>query len=182
MKNLIYCIVLLMFTSCMTTGMIERNCDKFLKVCTIETVKETILRDTTIYRNDTIEVELPSDTVEILETVTIRENLAYLPTTHKEFGIIGVDAGVDKSELHVIAYIIDSTFLYPVHDTIFLEGVIKEVVITNVVPEKYIPGFYKFTFYLFIIVFIIGLVIVVVWIVTKQKYLPLWNTLKKLKR
>lgn len=177
MKNLIYILILLGLTNCMTVRQIENNCDKFLKVCVTETEKEIVYRDTTIYRNDTISIKLPNDTVTVTETVTIREdNLAYLPTIHKEFGLIGVDAGVYRSVMRVTAYFVDSTFLYPVKDTIYLEKVIREESITRTVPVKFVPGFYKFTFYLFLI----GIVFVIGWLLFK-KY-NLWNILKNIRR
>ena len=156
MKKLISLFLLIMiFNSCLTVKQIERNCDKFAQICITEVLKETVYRDTTIYRTDTIKVQLPTDTVRITDTVKIIKGMAFLPTIHKEFGIIGVDAGVHYSILKVSAYLTDSTILVPIRDTITLEKVIKEQSSVSTIEVKYIPSFYKFTFYMFFMVSII---------------------------
>ena len=144
MKKLILINSLLFLASCMSINRIERNCDKFTQICGTE--KETVIeiRDTTIYQTDTVTVYLPQDTVEITDTVLIKDNLAFLPTIHKEFGLIAVDAGVYRSILNVSAYLNDSTFLYSEPDTIFIPSAIKEYKITEKVPVRYIPGWHRF--------------------------------------
>lgn len=163
MKNLFYFVLLLFLSGCMTVGRIQRNCDEFVKVCGTETQAWTEYRDTTIYRTDTIRIKLPADTVRITDTIRIVNNLAYLPTVHKRFGLIGVDAGVNRSILNVNAYLKDSTILHARTDTIFIEKAIKEEKERILVPVKYIPGFYKFTFWLFIA----QVLLLVFWIVRK---------------
>lgn len=156
-------------TSCLTVKRIERNCDKFAKVCVTETVKETVYRDTTIFRTDTIRVPLPfRDTVKITDTVRIINNLAYLPTVRKEFGLIGVDAGVNASILKVNAWLTDSTILHPLRDTIIINDAISNTTTVNTItlpPEKFVPKFYKFTFW----IFIIELALLAVWLLLKYK-------------
>ena len=137
--------------SCLTIGRIERNCDKFAKLCVTDRETTTIYRDTTIYQRDTILVPLPyRDTVRITDTVRIVNNQAFLKPVHKEFGLIGVDAWVQFSVLGVKAYLTDSTILHVRNDTIFLEKVIKEAAITKTVTVRHVPGFYKFTFWMVI--------------------------------
>jgi len=165
MKKLISILgVLILFSSCLTMSRIERNCDKFAKICIEDTKVEIIYRDTTIYRTDTILVMLPRDTVKIVDTVTIKDGMAFLPTIHKQFGIIGVDAGVDYNILSVIAYLTDSTLLQPIHDTITLKEVIREQATTKTVKVKYIPVVYSFALYLLILMF----VIFVLWIINRK--------------
>lgn len=155
--------------SCLTVRRIERNCDKFAKVCVTETVVETVYRDTTIFRTDTIRVPLPfRDTVKITDTVRIFNNLAYLPTVRKQFGLIGVDAGVNHSILRVNAWLTDSTILHPLRDTIIINDAISNSTTTNTItlpPEKYVPKFYKFTFW----IFIIQLALLAIWTIIKFK-------------
>jgi|GEM_PF-2647396 len=138
--------MIFLLAGCLTVGKIQRNCDKFAAICVTGTTTQTIYRDTTIYRTDTIRVPLPyRDTVRIVDTVKIINNKAFLRPVHKEFGIIGVDAWVNYSVLGVKAYLTDSTILHARTDTITLEKVIKEQGTTNTVIIKRIPGFYKFT-------------------------------------
>lgn len=132
-----------LLTSCLTVRQIERNCDKFKKVCVTETVTEIVYRDTTIYITDTIRLVLPSDTVTITDTVRIINDKAFMPDIYKEFGLIGVKAGINNSILNVSAWLTDSTILYPVHDTIVIENAIKEESTTDTVLVKYVPVFYK---------------------------------------
>lgn len=146
---------LLFLNSCLTVNRIQRNCDKFAQICVTGTKTEIQYRDTVIFRTDTLRVPLPvRDTVKITDTVRIFNNLAYLPTVHRRFGLIGVDAGVQKSVLSISAYLTDSTILFPHRDTILIEKAIRDQQTTGtvVIREKYIPGFYKFTFWLFIII------------------------------
>lgn len=146
-----------LLTSCMTVGRIERNCGKFQKICSTDTKIWTVYHDTTIYRHDTVYFKLPPDTVKLRDTVTITNNLAYMQKRHQEFGLIGVDAWINRSVLKVNAYLNDSTILQERQDTIFIPGAIKEKTIKQTIPVKYIPAFYKFTFYIFWIALVAAL-------------------------
>jgi hypothetical protein len=140
-----------MLSSCLTVSRIQRNCDAFAAICTVEKETVTVYRDTTIYRTDTIRVPLPRDTVRITDTITIKNNQAFLKPVHKEFGIIGVDAWVNFSVLGVQAYLTDSTILHVEKDTIYLEKVIKETGTTKTVKVRHIPGIYRFAFWILLI-------------------------------
>lgn len=158
-------ILLMLFSSCLTVRQIEKNCDKFAKICITETVTETVYRDTTIYRTDTLEITLPKDTVRLRDTLTIVKGMAFLPTIHKRFGIIGVDAGVSYSVLTVTAYLTDSTILYTHKDTLWLEKVIKEKAITHTVVVKHVPKLYKWSFW----ILVVGVLLFIVLIILKIK-------------
>lgn len=156
--------------SCLTVGRIERNCDKFAKVCVSE--KETVIeyRDTTIYRRDTIRVPLPvRDTVTISDTVRIENNMAWLPPVHKQIGLIGVDAWVTRSILRVDAFLTDSTILHPLLDTIYLDNAIKEEKTTNtvVVEKKHVPKLHKIA----LAIIVLELLAAVVWLLIKTNLL-----------
>jgi len=142
-------IIILLSTSCLTVKKIERNCDKFSRVCVTATATVTEYRDTTIYITDTVYYTLPADTVTITETVQIIDNFCQLPTTYRRFGLINVRAGVNRSILNVSAWLTDSTILIPRRDTIFIDNAIQTTATTNtvVVEKKFIPKFYKFTFW-----------------------------------
>ena len=160
-------LLVISLSSCMTVDRIHRNCDKFAAVCVTETEKVIEYRDTTIYRIDTILVPLPvRDTVRLIDTIQIINNLAWLPPVHKEFGLIGVDAWVNRSILRVNAFLTDSTILHPLRDTITIEGAIKEEQVTNtvVVEKKHIPKLFWFTF----IILILELVGLIAWLIIKK--------------
>lgn len=172
----VFALLIWLLTSCMTVGRIERNCDKFAQICITdsETKTEIEYRDTTIYLTDSVLVPLPyTDTVIIRETLEVKNNEANLQPVHKEFGIIGVDASVVRSVLHIDAYLTDSSILHVEKDTVLVEKAIKEektsTTNTVVVTEKYIPGFYKFCMYWFIF----SVLLISIWILQKLKVIPL---------
>lgn len=140
----------LLVSSCLTIGQIERNCDKFAKLCA--PVTETVYRDTTFYLRDTVYWQLPTDTVKITDTVRIIDNFCQLQTIYKRIGVINVTAGVASSILKVNAWLSDSTILIPHTDTIFIPNATAITTNTITTPQKYIPGFYQFTFWGFIVV------------------------------
>ena len=150
-KFVICAIIALLFSSCLTVNRIQRNCDKFAAICTVEKETVTVYRDTTIFRTDTIRVPLPRDTVRITDTVKVINNQAFLKPVHKQFGIIGVDAWVNFSVLGVQAYLTDSTILHVEKDTIYLEKVIKETGTTQTVKIKHIPKLYRVAFWILLI-------------------------------
>ena len=159
-RILILMVLALVFTSCLTVGRIQRNCDKFAKICTVATVTKTVYRDTTIYLTDTIAVKLPADTVTITKTITVTNNVASMPPVYKSFGLIAVKAGVNNSVLNVTAWLKDSTLLQARRDTVTIKNAIRESGTTTTlepVIKKVIPGFYKFTFWFFIILVTGGL-------------------------
>jgi len=165
MKYLILLIFISSLTSCLTVKRIEKNCDKFAKVCITETVKEIQYRDTTIYIDKLIPVKLPKDTVKVTDTLRIVNNQVNLNKIHKRFGTIAVDVSVTNSILNVNAYLIDSTILVRVKDTVYIEKAISEATTTNNItlpPVKYIPKFYKFTFWIFMAE-MLGVLLWVVW-------------------
>jgi len=151
----------------MTVNRIQRNCDKFAQICITEKETVTIVRDTTIFRTDTVLVQLPRDTVRLRDTVRIENGVAWLAPLHREFGLISVDASVKASVLSVDAYLNDSTLLYAEPDTVHLPGAIEIKTVTNTVPVRFVPGFYKFTFWLFWIV-VGSIVLVITWWVLRN--------------
>jgi hypothetical protein len=166
MKTLNYLLLaigLWLLASCLTVGRIENNCDKFAKVCVTEQKVTVIVKDSFIYRIDTVIVTLPKDTVTLYDTITVINGLAQLPKVHKRSGVISVDAWVRNSVLSVYAYLNDSTILVPFRDTITIP--VTTVTTDNTVlqpPVKYIPKFYKFTFWIFI-VSLIAAVVYIAW-------------------
>lgn len=168
------------FTSCLTVKRIEKNCDKFAKVCITETITKTEYRDTTFYVDRIIKVPLSKDTVTIVDTVRIINNKCYLPMRHEKFGLVWVSAGVLNSELKVQAGLIDSTILIPIHDTIFIKDAVTNTISDNTVvlpPEKYIPKLYVITFWLFVIL----LAMVILYIIYRVKISVIKNKYRNLR-
>ena len=160
MKNLILIGLIILFSSCLTVKRIEKNCDKFAKVCVTESVTKIEYRDTTIYKDRIIEVKLPNDTVYLTKNVYIKDDKCYMDYTKKIFGNIWASAKVDNSILDLRAGYVNNIVNVPIHDTIYIERAITNTTTDNtaIVEKKYIPGFYKFTFWVFIIAVGVGVV------------------------
>lgn len=176
MKKVIFVLISLSLQGCLTIGQIERNCDKFAKLCAPVTVTE--YRDTTFYVRDTLYWQLPRDTVTIRDTVMIVNNLCQMPTIYKKFGVINVSAGVTNSWLKVNAWLTDSTILIDHIDTVFIADATAVTTNTITTPQKYIPGFYQFTFYGFIVVSII-IVLYIMWTLffnKLSKFFKIWKS------
>lgn len=170
------CLMWLINSSCLTYQRIQRNCDKFAKVCVSGSTSKTSTRDTTIfvekplYIDTIIYIPIPGyrDSIRIRDSVRIVDGYAFMKSVHKQQGIIAVDASIYKSELSIIAYLTDSSILYNYIDTLNFQdsiriyNAIKETATTStvIIKEKYIPWFYKFTFWVFIIAVIYGIVLV----------------------
>jgi hypothetical protein len=153
MKKLIFALLCMAwFSSCLTVKKIEKNCDKFAKVCVTNTSTVTEYRDTTFFIKDTVYWKLPADTVTITDTVQIIDNFCQLQTVYKRFGLIHVSAGVASNILRVNAWLVDSTILLPHTDTVFLQDAIQTTNTSNtvVVEKKFIPKLYKVTFWVLI--------------------------------
>lgn len=164
-------VILLIGSGCLTVNKIQRNCEKFAQICTTPVKTVTEYRDTTIYRNDTVFLQLQADTVTITDTLRIINNKAFLSPVNKEIGLIGVTAWANFNILNVRAWLRDSTILIPHRDTIFIDNAIRtnSTISTLTITKKYIPGFYRFTFWLFIISGIAGLLIIA-WKILKFKF------------
>lgn len=152
MKRLLFLILsAILFSSCLTVKQIERNCDKFAKICT--TPQKTVIeyRDTTIYVNDTVYFNLPPDTVKLVQYVTVTGNNANLQPVKRKKGLIWMEASIKNNWLTVNAGLTDSTILIPHRDTVFLNDALQTTTQTNTITieKKYIPKFYKFTFWFF---------------------------------
>ncbi|HSH50936.1 MAG TPA: hypothetical protein VK982_04350 [Bacteroidales bacterium] len=186
MKKLIIFIgVLLLFTGCLTTNMIENNCDKFAQICTVD--KEVVIRyrDTIIYVEKIIEVPVPGykDSLRIRDSVNIvtvydketnkQKQYAELDTITKNVGLISAQAWVTHSELGINAWFNDSSFLYNYQDSLEIKDAIKDTDTTNTIRIRYIPKFYKFLLYLFIA----QIVFIGIWLgfKYKSKLMKLWT-------
>ena len=159
MKTINFILICILLTSCLTVKRIERNCDKFSRVCITDSRKVIEYRDTIIYKDRIIKVQLPKDTVKIVDTLYIENNKCFLPYTRKTFGNIWASAKVDNSILDLKAGYVKNVIQVPIHDTIYIERVVTRMRTENTVtlpPVKFIPKFYKFTFWFFILFIVSG--------------------------
>lgn len=152
MKYLIYLLIPILFSSCLTARRIERNCDLFAKVCGSGTTTEIRYRDTIIYLDRKVPVFLPHDTAQLRGLVSINSSGAQMNRITSSSGIVTVTAEVVDSKLTATGYINRDSIIAQVRDSIKLKNAIRESDSKTIVTiqEKVIPGFYKFTFWVFI--------------------------------
>jgi len=160
MKAINFILICILFSSCLTVKRIEKNCDKFAKVCVTESVTKIQYRDTVIYKDRIIKVNLPKDTVYITKPLYIKNEKCFMDYTYKTFGNIWASAKVDNSILDLKAGYVNNLVQVPIHDTIYIEKAITNTTTDNTVvlpPEKYVSKFSKFThWWFFICIFAIG--------------------------
>lgn len=162
-KWIIAVVIFVSAISCLTVKRIEKNCDKFAKVCITESITKIEYRDTIIYKDRIVKVKLPTDTVYITKPVYIKNNQCFMDYTKKVFGNIWASAKVDNSVLDLKAGYVNNIIQVPIHDTIYIEKAITNTTTDNTatVVKKFIPKFYKFTFWFFILGVVAGIGIIV---------------------
>lgn len=150
MKTINFLMICLLLTSCLTAKRIQRNCDKFAQICVTESVTKIEYRDTTIYIDKIVEVQLPSDTVKIVDTLYVKDNKCFLPYTYKQFGNVWASAKVDNSIMNLKAGYVQEIIQVQVHDTIYIDKAITNTTTDNTVTvvERYIPKVYKWAFWI----------------------------------
>ncbi|MEI6696908.1 MAG: hypothetical protein WCO13_12675 [Bacteroidota bacterium] len=74
---------------------------------------------TVVYKDTTIQIRLPPDTIYSIDTIFIKPgNVLYIaPKTIKK-GIISASAYIQNNKLYLSAYLNDSTFYYPLKNAI----------------------------------------------------------------
>lgn len=142
MKKLILFLALaISLSSCLTVGMIKRNCDTIANICS---TTETIYRDTTIYVKDTVRIQLPADTVTIEKILTVNNGLVSLTPVSVSKGLISAKAWVLNNRLNVDAWL-NKPYVETVRaDTITITKYIEKQATQTTIKEKYIPTIYKY--------------------------------------
>lgn len=123
MKKVIFLFVLALFLhGCLTTKTIKRHCSDFAALCLTDGVvkTDTIRVPVQVIIQDTVYVKLPKDTVKVVDTLVVVNNVANLPMKTYSFGIIWVAVGVTNNVLDVQASLKDSSLLVPIIDTVYV--------------------------------------------------------------
>lgn len=144
-KIITFIIISLLLSSCLTVKQIERNCDKFAKVCdvgTSEVITETqtiILRDTLIYWHPMTQV------VERVDTVFIQNEVAWTDMSYLEVELAHSTAWVTGNALkHTLTQKGDSIQLQLKNALERIET-LKNTTYSETIPivTKYVPLLYK---------------------------------------
>lgn len=164
----VFVIGLLLFSLCSCN-----MCKWANKRCPAVIHDSIIYKETVKYRDTTIYVRLPKDTVKINDTVYVKQGLAFMPKIWRQIGIITATAEIKKSRLYVDAYLNDTSFKVNLKNAIkernFWHERYNEKV--KVIREQYIPDFYKFAMWYAIASWVL-IVIGITLYVAKKMYLP----------
>lgn len=136
---------LFLLSSCLTTGRIARNCDKFTEVCALPLQTFIEYRDTVITL-EPIPVKLPESNIAI-DLILLSGSKVTLPKQHFRQGLIQLDVEVKDGQLLVNASLTDSTILVKPAPVV-IHDAIKEEQQTNIIREKYIPKTYRYAFWI----------------------------------
>lgn len=171
MRTLIYLIILIVCSSCLTARRIEKNCYLFAKICGTGTITEIRYKDTTIFFDRMVPVFLPRDSAKIHGLVKINSTGAQLPSITSKKGIVTIRAEIVDSKLTATGFINRDSIIAAIRDSVTLKNAIRlsNSKTTVVVKEKYIPVFYKFTFWVAILGFVSG----VIWLILRFKIVTL---------
>jgi len=174
MRTLLYLVILIVCSSCLTARRIEKNCDLFAKICGTGTVTEIRYKDTTIIFDRRVPVFLPRDTAKLQGLVKINSTGAQMPVVTSKKGIVTISAQVIDSKLTATGFINRDSIIAAIRDSVKLKNAIREsgTTTTVVVREPYIPGFYKFTFWVVILGFLVG----IIWLIIRFKIVALLKT------
>lgn len=156
-------IFIVLFSSC-------DPCQRLAKKCPPQARDSIIYREQVVYKDTTIYIRLPQDTVFMGPPelrISIVNGEIVMEKVCKSYGIITACAWIEKSQPYVYAYLNDTSY------KVTLRNAIKEARYweekyhneKTTVQVRYIPVFYKFTFWFFIAV----VVVVTGYIVVKLK-------------
>jgi len=113
MKKLIFLLAMVLLSGCIT----EKRCSRKFPPVTI--IKDSIsVKETTIFRDTTVFVLLPKDTIKYSDTVYIKNNVCFMPAKYLKNGIISAQAEVQNSRLNLSAWINDSGIFYTLNDVV----------------------------------------------------------------
>jgi len=146
-------VFVILFSSCDPCQRLSRRCPPQVKD---SIVYKEVLR----YRDTTIYVTLPRDTVFIGPPelkISVVNGQIIMEKVCKSYGIITLYAWIETSQHYVYAYLNDTSYKVTIESSIRLSEYWHERVRTEktVVEVKYIPAFYKFTFWFFIAVVVL---------------------------
>lgn len=136
-------VVIVLMSSCLTVGRIQRNCDKFAAVCGGTTTTVIEYRDTTIYIDKPVWLKLPKDTAKLVLNLGKGGDIKDGKTSIKS-GIVTINTEVKDSVLKITSFINKDSIVSQLRDS--LKIAIKSEYSKTIVPVKecYIPGWYKF--------------------------------------
>lgn len=132
-----------LLSSCMTTGRIARNCDKFLQVCGTPVQTWIEYRDTVV-KLDPIPVRLPQSDINVNLQLQVKDNQVNLQKQSFTQGLISVEVEVVNNHLQVKAWLNDSTVLAK-PDPVVIPKAIREEKKKEVVVISEVKWYHKWS-------------------------------------
>lgn len=166
-KIVLFLLIIIASSSCLSVKRIQRNCDEFAAVCITDTEIETeiVYLDKIVYVDRDVPVKLPADTVKIDIPIPCTETINLGPIT-RENGLVGATAQVVNSRLFVEAYLTDSIYIGHLQDSIRILNAVKQTVVveTNTVTIKEDTNFGKFAkrWFWWSLVILAGAVVIII--------------------
>jgi hypothetical protein len=160
MKKYLVISIAFLLSSCMTVRRIQRNCEEFSKICTVNTWHDIQYRDTIIYL-DPIEAKLPISDINISMQLTVKDGrVVNIENVKKTQGLITTDAWIEDGVLTINSFLNDSTILIKPDPVIIHDAIVNEIT-GQTIKIKFIPKTYKWSFWIVIIEIFIGVLILV---------------------
>jgi len=145
MKTIVFISSVLFLTSCLTVRKIERNCEKFEKVCVTETETQTdtIIKTKTVieYRDTTIYVKVPGKTVIKKVPVYIKEGIVESDLSVLVTPLARSTAQVVGSKLNHELIQVDTTLRIKLENALKREKILEKQ--NTILKEKYVVTIQK---------------------------------------
>lgn len=157
MRLILFFIVVVVMQSCMTIPRIQRNCDKFLKVCSVEKSTVTVYRDTIVPIQRIIPIHIPESRIDVRgQKITIvrrqgKPDQVKMEPIKQTNGVITIEARIENNVPILNAYLNDSTILYHYQDSIRIANAVRETMQKEKIIVKKIPALHRTVLWLFII-------------------------------
>ena len=162
MKNLLIVLLLsCVLFGCMTKKGWERKFPPQVETV-IEYHTDTLEKETIVYKDSIVNIQLPKDTVTIYKYINANGETVNLDTIILEKGIVGAKAWITNNHLGVVAYVSDSTIFYQLHNARVIVNKQKRIISnykekkTEVHERWYVP---KIMWWLYIVAFGLGIFI-----------------------
>ena len=160
MKTIILFLICFFLASCVT----QKKCTRKFPPVTEIIIKDSI-REVTIYRDTTIYINLPADTVYKKDTIIIKNGYFYIAPMYAETNLATAKAWISHNKLSLMLADKDTTL------EVRLENALKTSQIwefkykneKQTVQVKYVPKFWKVTGW----IGIISVILIIMYIVTR---------------
>ena len=160
MRSILIIAVIFSLSSCMTVKRIQRNCEAFSKICTVNTWHDIQYRDTIIYL-DPIQAKLPVSDINISMQLIVKDGqVVNIESITKTQGLITTEVWIKDGKLTINSSLNDSTILIRPDPVVIHDAIVDETT-GQTIKIKFIPKTYRWSFWILITEILIGILILV---------------------